>query len=176
MLSWLRHLLRRRRSTAESPLESPWSVLANTGNGLGHAPASLRTIPGLDDDSFEELYCGELVDRFWHQGTIYAATPFAVQEVLRVLPSAKPNHQAALLEWVQLCLDAERLGPAKASHAGLWWPRKDLARLTIHGIERPTVGAVMIGHRPAIEAMASSGATSSVRENAENLLSSIGTA
>jgi len=77
-MSLLRSLFGR-RSPSVPVLEPPWDVLHGTGNGIGRAPAALRSIPDLDDDMFEDLYYLELVDCFYHQGTIYLSTPLPLR-------------------------------------------------------------------------------------------------
>ncbi len=135
---------RRERERREALLEPPWNVLVRTGNGIGRAPASLRCLPSLDDDGFEDLHLGELLDCFWHQGTIYAATPFAVQEVLAVLMQTPRTRHEALLDWIRLCLESERVGDAPTgSHAGIWVPAKTRELLETHRLSRPTVAEVV---------------------------------
>jgi len=135
---------RRERRRWEALLPPPWNALARTGNGIGQAPASLRSIPALDDRAFDEVHLGELLDRFWHQGTIYAATPFAVEDVLTILQDAPRARHEPLLGWIQMCLDSEQGGPARdGSHAGIWVPPETQETLHRHSIARPTVLSVV---------------------------------
>lgn len=173
MLRWLRGLFGRDGSAVRSSAEFPWNLLAETGNGIGLAPASLRAIPVQDDDAFQELYCGELVDCFWHQGTIYAATPFAVDEVLHVIDNANAAKQETLLHWIHLCLQSERLGPVRPSHAGVWMPRRDQGRLKAAGVQPQTVGAVIRRHLTTLNSLASEATPPAVRATAAKLLSAV---
>ena len=77
------------RAPAELP--APWNILYKTGNGIGGAPASLRSIPELDDNDFEEIF-DSLVDDFWHQGTIYVADT-GRGEVLAFGPGGAQAHR-----------------------------------------------------------------------------------
>lgn len=69
-----------RPRTQSATREFPWCVLAKTGNGIGRAPDSLRSMSTLDDDAFDELLGGELFDAFCYQVTIDATTPFQSPE------------------------------------------------------------------------------------------------
>ena len=91
-------------------LEHPWSVLALTSMGVGFGPGPLRAAASMSDDDFEDLYAGVLLDKFWHQGTIWFATPYAVDEIMRVLSAASSDRQRSLLEWVEMCLKSELAG------------------------------------------------------------------
>lgn len=154
-------------------LEMPWRVLALTGNHIGNAPASIRQIAGLDEEQFDELYLGELLDKFWHQYTIYAATPFAVHEVLEVLQAAPDAFQPRLLEFVELSLKSELSGDAPTgSHGGIWYPPEDQARLRAANIIRPTVSDVVLAHWSEIARFAET--ANSARDSARKILQGIG--
>ncbi len=142
-----------RRPPSEPP-DPPWDVLGRTGNGIGRAPASLRKMKLHSDDDFEEVLYGELYDRFLHQGTIYAATPFAVAEVVDVLSEVKPRRQAELLHWCRACLKAEALGEVGPCLAGVWLPPKDLKTLHRANVPRMTVEQILTSKRQQLEALA----------------------
>lgn len=173
MFRWLKGLFRQEKSAPPRPADSLWEVLAGTGNRTGRAPVSLRAIPGQDDEAFNELYDGELVDCFWHQGTIYAATPFAVSEVLHVIARANASKQESLLHWIQLCVQAERLGPAMPSHAGVWFPEEDQARLNAAGVKRPTIIEVIRSHQSTVRSLSAETAPATVRLAVATLLSAV---
>ena len=167
-MSLLRSLFGR-RSPSVPVLEPPWDVLHGTGNGIGRAPAALRSIPDLDDDMFEDLYYLELVDCFYHQGTIYLSTPFAIAEVMQILSRVQPARQEALLAWFRDCLFAESLGEREGSHAGVWLPPRDKAKIASAGLARPTVQEVLAQYLPQFRMFAEEGQSPELRRAAGEL-------
>lgn len=164
----------RRRSPSVPVLEPPWDVLHGTGNGIGRAPAALRSIPDLDDDAFEDVYYQELVDCFYHQGTIYLSTPFAVAEVVQILSRVPPARQETLLSWFRDCLFAESLAERDGSHAGVWLPPKDKAKMMGAGLARPTVQEVLVQYLPQFRTFAEDGKSSELRRAAGEVLVALG--
>ena len=137
---------------AAAHLELPWRALFGTGNGIGGAPASIRKLPSLDDDGFDELLLGELLDNFWHQGTIYAATPFAIDEVLRLLPQTGPMRHEDLLLWIGSCLESETLGAtSNGGSAGAFIPEPTKAVLAANGVVSPSCAEVVRSHRATLQ-------------------------
>ena len=146
---------------AAAHLELPWRYLFGTGNGIGGAPASMRKLPSLDDDGFDELLLGELLDKFWHQGTIYAATPFAIDEVLRVLPRTSAARHEELLLWIESCLESETFGAtSNGGRGGLFIPEPTKASLAANGVVVPSCAEIVRGHtgtlQPLLDACAPS--------------------
>ena len=156
--------------SGKADLEPPWDTLNGTGNGIGRAPSSLRAIAALDEEGFDALLDGELRDFFWHQGTIYLATPFAMREVLRGLLALPPARQRALLEWCDDCLLAEEFGEVGPSRAGVWLPAPDREKLARAGMKRPSIREVLREHASDLKSLADVGETESVREAARKLV------
>ncbi len=153
---FVRHVPQRLRAReirrAAAHLEIPWRYLFGTGNGIGGAPASIRKLPSLDDDGFDELLLGELLDKFWHQGTIYAATPFAIDEVLRVLPKTKAAHHEDLLLWIGSCLESEALGAtSNGGRAGLFIPEPTKVALAANGVVVPSCAEIVRSHKATLQ-------------------------
>jgi len=132
-----------RKSTTPKELPQPWQALRGTGNGIGGAPVSLQTYCDLDEKAFDGFYLDELFNHFCHQGTIYAATPFAVREVFTHIDRANAETADALVYWIHCCVFAESLGVLGPSRAGIWLPDKDLVQLHRVGIVRPLVCDVL---------------------------------
>ena len=104
---------------------------------------SLRNFTRMDADAFEAFYLDELFNNFCHQGTIYAATPFAVREVLTQIDDVDDETAESLIGWIHCCVFAESLGLTGPCRAGVWLPDKDLVLLRRIGIVRPSVCDVL---------------------------------
>ena len=139
-LDWYR---RRQRQALHAHLPHPWNVLGATGNGIGDAPFSFAKMPTMTSGEFEDFAWGELYDKFWHQGTIYAATPFAVQACMEHFGKLDPAKQETLSKWISDCLWSEEIGPCDGVHSGIWISKYDEQLLREAGIARPTVAEVL---------------------------------
>ncbi|MFH1463943.1 MAG: hypothetical protein ABIO70_06135 [Pseudomonadota bacterium] len=134
---------------------SRWAVLAHTGNGVGAAPEALEGLDALREADWDELWHGLLLDRFWHQGTVYVATAYAVEHVLaQGLEALDERRRDAILDWVLLCLRADRRPAPRGSHGGRWISRWDRLLLARHGIPIRSVAEVVTSYQGVIEALA----------------------
>ena len=141
---------RRKRLAAFAHLPFPWNILAVTGNGVGEAPAVFEALASQSKEEFEDRALDQLYNNLWHQGTIYVATPYALQMVLKQLPTLEDERRAALLQWIQDCVDAEKIGTCDGTHAGVWAPNEDQNLLRKHNVEILTVAGVLAEHDVAL--------------------------
>lgn len=139
-----RLLIRRVRRVVEQSASvedsyARWTVLGLTQDGVGGLLDLVRQAPTFSEDEFFELMAGNLYDIAWHQGTIYACTPFAVREVLKVAPLCGPERRAQLMKFVEVCLVSEE---SKNVHLAAYERRI----LAVGNITLPTVRDVVEEH------------------------------
>lgn len=134
----------------------PWAVLDATGNGVGGAPEQLMRLAEITDEEFDEVVYGLLLNRFWHQGTVYPATGHALKMVLTQINTEMPSERLErLLQWVALCITADAAIAPRGTMGGRWVTNWDRMLLWRHGVEVLEVHQVVMGHIGRLEELVS---------------------
>jgi len=93
---------------------------------------------------------------------------------MQILSRVQPARQEALLAWFRDCLFAESLGEREGSHAGVWLPPRDKAKIASAGLARPTVQEVLAQYLPQFRMFAEEGQSPELRRAAGELLAALG--